>query len=621
MDDLPLAAEFPAATREQWLARVEGVLKGASFDRTLTASTYDDLRIEPLYPKAGSRPPATRPRAGPWRVSQRVDHPDPAIANALALADLEGGADALTLVGKEASSARGFGVDLLSDLEPVLSGIIPDLVHLRLDAGNQGWEAAERLTSLLTRHGHALASLSLDLDIDPIGLLARTGEPPGPWATITNRCAETFGDLTARGFTGRAFLADGRPYHEAGASEAQELAAVLSTALAFWRGLEAGGHALDAGRDALSFLLVADADEFLTIAKFRALRRLWARIEAACGLAPKPIHLHAETAWRMTTRRDPWVNLLRTTLAAFAAGIGGADGVTVLPFTAALGLPDAFARRMARNMQLILIKEAHLGHVADPAAGSGGIEALTDALCEKAWSLFQEIEREGGIVESLRKGGLQARIATVRTRRAEATATRKDPITGTSAFANLSEGDVSVLLPFPAPSRESDETALALPSLRLAEPFERLRDRSDAHLEQTGQRPRIFLANLGPAPAFTARAAFAQNLFEAGGIEAVVNDGFASVEDLAKAYRASGSALACLCSSDEVYETEAVPAAEALREAGADRVYLAGRPGDREAELRQAGVTDFIAAGVNSLALLEEALTAAIASGFGRGVS
>jgi methylmalonyl-CoA mutase len=152
----------------------------------------------------------------------------------------------------------------------------------------------------------------------------------------------------------------------------------------------------------------------------------------------------------MTTRRDPWVNMLRTTVAAFSAGIGGADAVTVLPFTAALGLPDAFARRIARNIQAILLDEANLSRVTDPAAGAGGFEALTDALCEKAWGLFQEIEREGGILESLKGDTLQARITAVRAQREKAIATRKEPITGTSEFPNINDADVSVLLPMPA---------------------------------------------------------------------------------------------------------------------------------------------------------------------------
>ena len=172
------------------------------------------------------------------------------------------------------------------------------------------------------------------------------------------------------GFAGPTARVDTRAYHEAGASEAQELAAALATGVAYLRALESAGIRSPRRARALSFLIVADADEFLTVAKLRALRRLWARVEEACGLAPEPIRLHAETAWRMATRRDPWVNLLRATIAAFSAGIGGADGVTVLPFTAALGLPDAFARRLARNTQLILLEESNLARVADPAAGA-----------------------------------------------------------------------------------------------------------------------------------------------------------------------------------------------------------------------------------------------------------
>jgi methylmalonyl-CoA mutase len=340
-------------------------------------------------------------------VSQRVDHPVPAKANEFALADLEGGADALTLVTPKALAARGFGVgiDSIEDLDRTLGGVMLDLIHLRVDAGGHGRQMAALVLALAERRGHTLSELSLDLGLDPIGAMAAMGRMSASWDAMAQRMGDTLAHLTSKGFAGRAFLADGRVYHEAGASEAQELAAVLATGLSYLRGLESAGHSLDAARRSLSFLLVADADEFLTVAKLRALRRLWARVEQACGLEPKPIRLHAETAWRMTTRRDPWVNMLRSTVAAFSAGIGGADAITVLPFTAPLGLPDAFARRVARNTQAILLDESNLARVADPAAGAGGFEALTDALCEKAWGLFQEIEREGGILESLKPSG------------------------------------------------------------------------------------------------------------------------------------------------------------------------------------------------------------------------
>ena len=198
----------------------------------------------------------------------------------------------------------------------------------------------------------------------------------------------------------------------------------LSVALAYLRALETEGVALDAARRMIFFRLSADADQFLTIAKFRSLRKLWARIEAACALAPEPAFVSAETAWRMMARRDPHVNILRATIAVFAAALGGADAITVLPFTAALGLPDRFARRIARNTQLVLLEESHLAKVTDPAAGSGAVEDLTDQLCRAAWALFQEIEAAGGIAAALAGGLIQQKVADVRAKRAAAVARR-----------------------------------------------------------------------------------------------------------------------------------------------------------------------------------------------------
>ena len=237
--------------------------------------------------------------------------------------------------------------------------------------------------------------------------------------------------------------ADGRVIHNAGGSEAQELAFVLAVALAYLRALEAEGVAVEDARHMIFFRLAADADQFLTIAKFRSLRKLWARVENSCGMAPEPAFVSAETAWRMMTRRDPHVNILRTTVAVFAAALGGADAIGVLPFTAALGLPDAFARRIARNTQLILLQEAQLAKVADPAAGSGAVEDLTDQLCRAAWRLFQEIEAAGGAAAALESGLMQGKVAAVRAERAAAVARRKEALTGVSVFPNLHEAEVA----------------------------------------------------------------------------------------------------------------------------------------------------------------------------------
>ncbi len=609
MDVSALASGFPAVTRAAWRQAAERALKGRDFDRALIGRTHDGLPIEPLYEKAEGAPRIVGRAAVPWRVEARMDHPDPSEANALVLDELDGGADALAIVLPEAGSARGFGLGATTAdaLDHALRGVMLDLVTVRLEAGAAGRDAAAQFVALAESRGHPLSGLDLDLGLDPIGAAARTGQLSAPWPVVGQRLSDTLGDLAFRGFAGRLALADGRPYHEAGASEAQELAAVLATGVAYLRALEAGGHALGTARGALSFLLVADADAFMTVAKFRAFRRLWDAVETGCGLEPAPARLAGETAWRMLTRRDPWANLLRGTLAASSAGIGGADSVSDLPFTAALGLPDAFARRLARNTQLVLLEEANLWRVADPVAGSGAFEGLTAGLVEEAWARFGEIEREGGIVQSLATGALAGRIAAVRARRESDTSVRREPIVGTSEFPNLAEVPVSVLVPSPRDrGTRGDSSASSfdpLPSLRAAEPFENLRDRSDEILARTGARPRVVLVSLGSLAESSARAAFAGNAFEAVGIEARPA-GPGAVDALAAAFRDAGADAACLCSSDAVYASEGAAAARALRDVGARRVFLAGRPGDGEAALREAGVTDFLHAGSNLPSLL-----------------
>lgn len=622
--DLPYLDAFPAPSEAAWRAAVDKVLKGADFDKRLVGRSADGIRIEPLYPAASPRERALRAESGRWHVAARLDHPDPAEANALALADLEGGADTLTLSFAGARAARGYGLVAadVDTLDAALDGVMLDLIRLRLDPAPQGRVNALLLAALVERRGLNPVDLAIEFGLDPIGVLASDGSLAAPWSEIGLRLAETIGALKGRGYKGPFVTIDTRPYHEAGASAALELGTALTTAVAYLRALEAQGMPLTDARDAIVFTLVADTDEFVTVAKFRAARLLWNRVQQACGLEPKPAAIHAETAWRSLTKRDPHVNLLRGTIAAFSAGVGGADSLSVQPFTAALGLPDGFARRVARNTQLILLEEANLWRVADPAAGAGGFEALTQALCEKGWQAFQQIEAAGGMIEALTSGDLQRMLAEQRAARIKAVATRREPITGTSEFPNIRESDVTVLDVAPialASSLEQVDTgdemlrADPLPSFRLSEPFESLRDRADA----LPQRPVVFLATLGSIADFTARAGFARNLFEAGGFSAPSGDGFAKdgatdLDALVAAFQASAAKLACLCGTDAAYASEGAAAAEALIAAGAT-VWLAGRPAENEAALNQAGVSSFIFMGCDVVETLERAFTVAAA--------
>ena len=603
-------AEFPPATAAAWRSLVDAVLKGAPFAK-LESRTHGGLTIEPLYPRdAAAIVICGRAPGAPWTVLQRVDHPDPAAANAQALEDLQNGATGLVLVFAGSVSANGFGLEPSAEtLKRALDGVQLDAgIAIDLNLSPATRHAAREFASLAKSRSLDPAKVDLRASINPVGGFAASGHGAKSWKDLANDFSAIVGALAGEGFRGPFAVADGRIVHNAGGSEAQELAFALASAVAYLRALEANGMSLSAARDAIYFRLSADTEQFLTMAKFRAARRLWARIEQACGLAPKPALVTAETAWRTMSKRDPYVNMLRNTIAVTAAGLGGADAITVLPHTVPIGLPDAFARRIARNTQLVLIEESSLARVADPAAGSGALEAITEQMCHAAWSAFQEIEGAGGIWAALERGLVQEKIAAVRAEREKAISRRTDILTGTNDYPNLHETAPAVLdVAQVEPPQESAATitAVALPRIRLAEPFEALRDASDQILARTGARPKVFLATLGKLADYGARENFARNFFEAGGIEAV--GGECAAADLAAAFKASGAAIACLCGSDRAYDSEGETAAAALKSAGARHIYLASRPGAREVALRAAGMQSFVYAGSDALATLRAA--------------
>jgi len=333
---------------------------------------------------------------------------------------------------------------------------------------------------------------------------------------------------------------------------------------------------------------------------------LIARIGEAASTSAGSMHITAVTSARMMAKRDPWTNMLRTTAASAGAAFGGADAVTVLPYTWALGVPDRFARRTARNTQLVLQEESALGRVVDPVGGSWYVEQLTAELAAKAWELFQDIESKGGVAGALASGALQNDVARVAEARAKAIATGHQQLTGVSVFPTLGEDGVKVT-PNPTPQPLTGERQVrALEPHRVAEPFEALRDAADAHLAKTGTRPRVFLANLGEIVEHNTRSTWAWNFLAAGGIEGLTSDGYASADAAAKAFKESAAKIACLCSSDAVYAKEALTAAKALKAAGAIRVLMAGRPGETEAALREAGVDGFLFAGQDAVAVLAD---------------
>jgi methylmalonyl-CoA mutase len=604
-DELALAVEFDAPERADWQKLVAGVLKKSGAlpedfagapESLLTTKTYDGIEIQPLYTADNTAAPAGFPGLAPfvrgskpegsvgtgWDVRVLHAHADPAVTNKAVLADLERGATSLWLrVGGDALPP--------ASLADALNEVYLDLAPVVLEPGEDYEAAASALLEVLGEKNIPDSEIIGNIGADPIGLRARTGRAHdlAPAAALAARLAAKHPKL-------RTIVVDGLPYHEAGGSDAQELGATIAAGVAYLRALTAAGLSVDAAAAQLEFRFGATADQFLTIAKLRAARRLWSRVTEVSGAVPHGMKQHAVTSTAMLTQRDPWVNMLRTTVACFAAGVGGADAVTVLPFDAAIGQPDAFSRRIARNTQAILLEESRLSGVIDPAGGSWYVENLTDALANAAWREFTELERQGGIEAALDSGFVAERLAATWQARSKRLATRKDPITGVSEFPNLAEKPVERE---PVPSIVDGG---GLPRVRYAQAFEELRDRSDAHLAEYRERPKVFLATLGPLASHTARAMFASNLFQAGGIEPV-NPG--AVDDPVEAFRNSGATVACLCGSDRSYGEQANDVAAGLHEAGAKAVLLAGKPDEA-----YRGISGFAYTGCDAVDVLTSTL-------------
>ena len=607
--NVPQAAEFEPPTREAWLTLVEKALKGGDFEKRLVSRTADGLAIQPLYTRSNEAKSAVPARRtgwfpGGWDVRQRHIETDPKAVNVAILEDLTGGGTSVLLqISAPGQAGLSYGAEALAQ---ALKGVFLNACTIALDARENTLDAAGSLLEIWRAEGINENDRRGAFNYDPLGVLAKTGTlyyPPDRSCEIAAKLAADSRTMSHV----RALIADGRPYHEAGGSEAQELAAIMATLVAYLRACETAGLRPRMALDQIAIGLAADADLFLTMAKLRAARRLVGRVAEACGAgtAAEKLQITASTSERMMARRDPWVNMLRTTVACAGAAFGGAEAITVLPFTWALGKPDAFARRLARNTHLVLQEESSAARVLDPAHGSWYVEALTVQLAGKAWELFQEIEAKGGMAKALASGFIQGEIARVAEARAKSIANGRVELTGVSAFPMLADDGVKVKPHAPAdPIVRGGVSVAPLTPRRLAEPFEKLRDASDAYLAKTGKRPQVFVAALRDLAVHAARATWIRNFLAAGGVEAIASEPLHNSADAGKAFAASGAAVACLCSTDKVYAELGEATAGVLKQAGAKQVLLAGRPKAQEAALEAAGVDTFVFVGGDAIATL-----------------
>jgi methylmalonyl-CoA mutase len=680
----PLAELFDRPSLDDWRETATASLKGRPLER-LTVKTHEGLEIAPLataedndtdpgYP--GQQPfvrgrTALGPGAAGWEVCQRISNPNPDLAARWAKQELGRGANSAWLVfdratrtaGDDTDSLPGDGIRLTAvhDLDPFFDRIDFPITPVHLAAGGSFAAVAAMLVAAARGHKIRPRELLGGLDCDPINALVSDGVLPLGIDGSLDMLAEIAHWAEKHAPELRTITVSTLPYHMAGANAVQELSFALATGIEYLRSLAGRGFEPGAVCRQIGFRHAVGRDLFMEAAKLRACRRLWARAAGVCGAAreDRAAPIHAVASPRTLTTCDPWVNCLRTTVGAFAAAVGGADVLTVLPFDAAIGESDELSRRIATNSQTILREESHIGRVIDPGGGSWYLEKLTDELAQAAWEHFQAIETRGGMIAALLDGSIAEELDRSQTDRERQLATRREPITGVSSFPNLDEtpllrepppkskattpegdgprtelarlfaaansptGDGSVfeiainaaaagatVIQMAAALRATRQPASMQPLAghREAEIFERLRDASDVWLEDNGVRPRVFLANVGPAADHKPRATFATGFFEAGGIETIGNNGFATPEEAAEAFSTSGSSMAIICSSDARYPDLVPELARLLDQRGARTVLLAGKPGEHEDAWRSAGVSGFIHIGCDQYSMLVDLL-------------
>lgn len=636
----PLFEEFPPPTESAWQDAARAELGGKSIDEKLGRRQLDGLPLAPIYTRAGesavphlgSEPGAApyvrgaRATSGAWGVRAVIEDARPAVAAAHAAAELAGGATEIALFPDAASRSEldpadpraagrtgDGGVSLASraDLDPIVAALEPGRHALVVGTGATPLALAALAIASVEARGGSLDALTIAAD--PLGELAASGASPAPLEAAYDELAALARWAGAKASPTIIAVASGAPYHDAGAAVDQELGLTVAAAVEYLRALvDRGVPAADAARR-IGFSFPVGTKMFVEAAKLRAARLVWGQVLAAHGCEPAiaSLTLHAGTSHRAETRFDPWVNMIRGTVEAFAAVVGGADSVSVAPFDHALGPGDGHSQRVARNTHALLRDESHLARVQDPAGGSYFVESLTDTIARRAWSVLQEVEKAGGLAAALASGAVQAMVGARGAERRKATAKRSEPLIGVSKFPNLGEKppaappcdrkalreeriaelatrraalDGAALVKALAAIASAAEpvarvsaavaaasagatlgelraalrgdavagvTVTPLTAERAAEGFERVRRASEKSLAKSGARPRVLAAAVDCGKRAKAKLGFAREVLEVAGFEVVSREGLSEAAAIAAARAESGAAAIALSPLDD----------------------------------------------------------------------
>ena len=683
----PTFTEFPIPTYDEWRKAAEAMLKGAPFEKRLITKTHEGINLQPMYWAKDAEglshldslpgfPPYVRGtdtlgfKANPWEVSQELPYATPEEFNRALRADLERGQttinmplDRATLLGEDVDRVHaedvgrgGVSISSLDDLGKALDRVDLEQTPIFIQAGASAVPIGSMLLALLQKQAKQAGQLSGCIGADPLGELATLGKLPRSISGAYDDMAQFTAWAAANAPELQTVIVQGHPYHDGGGNAIQELACAIATGVEYLREMQNRFLPIDTAAPRIRFALSLGSNFFMEMAKLRAARMLWARVVKAFGGndESQKMRIHARTSSWNKTAYDPNVNMLRTTTEAFSGVLGGCDSLHISPFDEAVRAPTDHTRRVARNTHTVLREEAGLTRTVDPAGGSWYVENLTDTVASKSWDLFQEIEKQGGMFQSLQAGYPQAAVAETAAGRAKSYAQRRDVFVGVNMYANMTE------TPLEAPKIDADalqqkrnaeltayraavdeewrQSALeklttstpdevikaaihaasggatledlcqALASSEEMDPliepvkiqrgsvaYEQLRRQAEAYAECTGSLPKVFLANMGPIPQHKARADFTRGFLEVGAFDVIGNDGFATTDDAAKAAIDSGAQVVVICSTDKTYPDLVPSLAKSIKDAKPDTVLLlAGYPTDHIEAFKTAGVEDFI---------------------------
>ncbi len=667
--------EFPIPSYDEWREVTEKSLKGASFEKKLVTKTYEGISLQPMYQRKdaqglpfidslpGQSPFLRGAGAVPskdkaWEISQELTTSTPKQFNLVAKHDLSRGQTALNIVLDEVTKKglriedaqqlvgqSGLNVTNVEDMQTAIEDIDLAKVPVHIHAGANSVPVLAMLLGAAKKNNTDVSELKGVIGMDPIGQLVEYGSINYSLEDCYNVMADTVKWSNENAPSLQTVLVEGTPYHNGGSSAVEELAFSLATGVEYLQALTSRGVSIQDAAKSINFVFSIGADYFMEIGKLRAARILWAKIVSAFGGEENDgtLNIHARTSSWTKTKYDPYVNMLRTTSEAFAAAVGGANSIHVSPFDEPIQKSTAFSRRIARNISIILQEESHIGKTADPAGGSWYIEVLTNELAEKAWVLFQQVEETGGILEALKAGMPQQKVAETKTSRLNNIAQRKDIVVGTNMYANTTEKAIEVIpeddttfieqhlseklnakattVQFSAETNTVDQAlqfamngasvAVLASSLRNAddivtiepiiasrgaEKFEELRQANEAFTKEHGEPVKVFLANLGPIPSHKARADFTAGFFEVGGFEIIRNNGFMTSAEASQAALDSKASVVVICGKDESYQEQATDIIKSIKQANEDiTVMIAGKPTEEdEVNYRNAGVDEFV---------------------------